>query len=93
MSPGPGVTEEQRNAGVLALMTGVTSGVDDDASRPGSMLPLPVLRCGCVKGAGGLGRLIFTELCCERGNLTFFLFFYCYFRLLFLDIWWQQQSM
>ena len=36
---------------------------------PGSTLPesmllllLPVLKCGCVKGAGGVGRLISTEL-------------------------------
>ena len=43
---------------------------------PGTMLPvsmlppLPVLRCGCVKGADGMGRLISTELCCEGGNLS-----------------------
>ena len=35
---------------------------------PGSILPesmlllLPVLKCGCVKGAGGVGRTISTEL-------------------------------
>ena len=34
------------------------------------LLSLPVLRCGCVKGTGGVGRLISTELCCEEGNLT-----------------------
>ena len=73
MSPGPGVTVEQRNAGVLVLMTGVARGVDDDASGPGSMLTvsmllLPVLRCDCVKGAGGVGRVISTELCCEGGS-------------------------
>ena len=43
---------------------------------PGSMLPasmllpLPVLRSGCVKGAGGVGRLISTELCLAWGNLS-----------------------
>ena len=43
---------------------------------PGSMLPvsmlvpLSVLRCGCVIGAGRVGRLISTELCCEGGNLA-----------------------
>ena len=75
MSPGPGVTEEQSNVGVLALMTGVASWVDDDASGRGSMLPvsmlpLPVLGCVCVKGAGWVGRLISTDLCCEGGNLA-----------------------
>ena len=71
------MTEEQRNEGVLALMTSVASGVDGDASVPGSMLPvsvlllpLPVLRCGCVKGARGVGKLISTELCCEGGTLA-----------------------
>ena len=44
---------------------------------PGSTLPvsvlqlLSVLRCGCVKGAGVVGMLISTEMCCEGGNLTF----------------------
>ena len=76
VTPGTGVTEEQHNAGVLALMTGVASGVDGDACGPGStlpismLLPLPVLRFGCVKGAGGVGQLISTELCYEGGNLT-----------------------
>ena len=43
---------------------------------PGSMLPvsmllpLPVLKCGGVKGTCGVGRLISTELCCEGGNLS-----------------------
>ena len=33
---------------------------------PVSMLmPLPVLSCGCVKGAGRVGRLISTKLLCE----------------------------
>ena len=34
------------------------------------LLPLPVLRCGCVKGTGGVGRLISTELFCEGVNPT-----------------------
>ena len=32
------------------------------------LLPLPVLRCASVKGEGGVGRLISTELCCEGVN-------------------------
>ena len=41
------------------------------STLPVSLLPpLPVLRCGCVKGAGLMGRLISTELHCEQGNLT-----------------------
>ena len=47
------------------------TGFGPGSTLPVSMLlPLPVLRCGCVKGAGGVGRLISTELCCEGGNLS-----------------------
>ena len=31
------------------------------------LLPLPVLKCGCAKGAGGVGSSISTEL---EGNLS-----------------------
>ena len=34
------------------------------------LLLLPVLECGCVKGAGGVGRLISTELSSDVGNLS-----------------------
>ena len=68
--------------GVLVLMTGVAlvgdmQGVGATLGAgfgPGSMLPvsmllpLPMLRCGCFKGAGGVGRVISTELCFEGGN-------------------------
>ena len=48
---------------------GVTWGdvMEEEEAGPGSMLPasmllpLPVFRCGCVKGAGGVGKLISTE--------------------------------
>ena len=80
----PGVTEEQRNTGVLVLMTGVTCGGDlqgvvtipgvgigSGSTLPVSMLlPLPMLRCGGVKREVGVGRVIFTELCFEGSNLS-----------------------
>ena len=43
---------------------------------PGSTLPVsmlllpPMLMCGCVKGVGGVGRVISTELCFEGSNLA-----------------------
>ena len=65
----PGVTEEQRNTGVLTLMTGVAYGGDLQVVEstkgagigPGSMLPLsmllppPMLMCGCVGQVGWVG--------------------------------------
>ena len=65
----PSVNEEQRSTGVLMLKTGVACLCDLQGVRAtpgagfgtGSMLPvsmllmLPVLRFGCVKGAGGVG--------------------------------------
>ena len=36
-----------------------------------SMLLLPpMLMCGCIKGAGGVSRVISTELFFEEGNLA-----------------------
>ena len=34
------------------------------------LLPLSVLRCDCVKEAGGVHRLISTELLCEWVDLA-----------------------
>ena len=80
----PGVTAEQRNTCVLVLMTGVACEGDLQAVGAtvvasfgqGSTLPVSILlllqtlTCGCINGAGGVGRVISTELRFDGENLT-----------------------
>ena len=41
------------------------AGFGPESTLPVSvLLPLPELGCGCVKEAGGVSRLMCTELCC-----------------------------
>ena len=62
------MTEDQRNTGVLVLMTGVASGVKIQVI--GAITVPHWAGVGCVKGAGGVGSLISTKLCCEEDNLA-----------------------
>ena len=61
------------------IWPGVTRGdaMEEREAGPGSTVPTsmllllrPVLRCGCVEGAGLVGRLISTQLCFEGDNRT-----------------------
>ena len=54
--------EKQRVGPVLGARCGPGSTLTESM-----LLPLLVLKCGCVKGAGGVGRSISTEL---GGNLS-----------------------
>ena len=60
-----GVTCWVERQGVEAALR---DGCGPGSTLPESMLlPLPVLKCGCVMAAGGVGRMISTEL---WGNLS-----------------------